>query len=124
MFEKASKLKLRFNVARGNISTEDLWDLSLQDLNIVAKALSRRLKQDQEEDFLEEKSTEDTITKLKFDLVIHVLDVKKEEKNDRESASERKVQKQKLMGILSKKQDESLEELSEKELKKKIKALG
>ena len=37
IFEKASKQKLRFVTSKGMISSEDLWDMSLQSLDIIAK---------------------------------------------------------------------------------------
>lgn len=30
MFKQASKMKLRFATSKGNLSVEDLWDLSCQ----------------------------------------------------------------------------------------------
>jgi len=92
MFEKASKIKLRFPSSKGMLTTEDLWDLSLQQLNGLAKDLNKKVKESAEHDFLEVKSDSDTITKLQFDIVIQVL--------------------------TKKKQDAALENLSEEELKK------
>lgn len=120
MFEKASRLKLRFSSDVGNIATEDLWDLNLKQLNTIAKNLNKKLKDAEEEDFLEEKSAEDTKLKLSFDIVLHVLKTKKDELEKRKNAAEKREQQQKLMGILSKKQDASLEKLSEEEIQKKI----
>ena len=37
MYKKASKLKLRFQTQKGNLSVEQLWDLSLDDLKIEVK---------------------------------------------------------------------------------------
>ena len=92
MFEKASKIKLRFPSSKGMLTTEDLWDLNLQQLNSLAKDLNKKVKESAEHDFLEVKSDSDTITKLQFDIVIQVL--------------------------TKKKQDAALENLSEEELKK------
>lgn len=123
MFEKASRLKLRFDSDKGLLHVEDLWDLPLQGLNVIAKGLNKELKSSEEEDFLEEKSAGDRIIKLKFDIVLHIIKTKKSEAEKRADASEKRARKEKLMNILEKKQDAGLEEKSEKDLIKEIKDL-
>lgn len=121
MFLKASRLKLRWNSSRGFLSLEDLWDLSLQNLNTLAKGLKRELKAELEEDFLEEKTEEDTITKLKFDIVIEVLNIKKSEAKAASEATAMKAHNQKILGLIAKKQDEDLEKMSVEDLQKLLK---
>ena len=123
MFKKATRLKLRFETSRGVLTTEDLWDLPLQELNTIAKSLNKTLKSIEEEDFLEEINNEDKITKMQFDIVKHILDTKKDESNAMKDAAAKKIEKEKLLAILAKKQDSCLENLSEAELKKKINKL-
>lgn len=120
MFEKAARMKLRFVTDRGNLSTEDLFDLPLQQLNKLAKGLNKIIKESAEEDFLGETSAEDAVIKLQFNLVIHVLDVKKAERKDRLEAGSKKAEREKIKGILAKKQDDALENLSEEDLLKKL----
>lgn len=123
MFGKASRLKLRFDSDVGLLTVEDLWDRSLPQLNLTAKKLNKDLAAAEEEDFLEEGNTEDAMIRLKFDIVLHILKTKKEEAEKRKEASERKMQKEKIMGIIEKKQDANLEEMSEKDLKKELSKL-
>ena len=57
MFERASKLKLRFNTEKGMVTTEDLWDLPLLqrnavDLDSLAKNLNKAVKESGEESFV------------------------------------------------------------------------
>ena len=119
-FEKASKMKLRFATDRGMLSTEDLWDLTLAQLNRMAKTYNKELKASSEEDFLEETSAEDAVTKLQFTIVRHVLEVRKEEKKSRANASTKRAEKERLLALVERKQHESDEGLSEEELLKKI----
>lgn len=122
-FEKSSRMKLRFETDRGVISTEDLWDLTLPQLNKLAKALNREIKNSEEDDFLKETTSEDTVTKLRFDIVIHILETKKEEKKARAEASSKREEKQRLMGILERKQHEEDEALTPEQLLEKINSL-
>jgi len=124
MFEKATRLKLRFDSVIGYLSVEDLWDLSLQQLNSLAKKINKQVKETKEEDFLEEISDEDAIFQLKFNIVLHVLETKKKELKEKKEESLRKEEREKILGILSKKQDAALEELSEKDLLKKLDELS
>jgi len=124
LFEKATRQKLRIGTSKGNVSVEDLWDLSLTALNTIAINLKKELKASEEESFLDVRSSSDITTKLRFDVVLYILNVKKEEKVAREAAAETKAKKEKLLGILAKKQDAALENMSAEELEKELKALG
>lgn len=122
MFEKASRIKLRFASSRGPLTVEDLWDLSLEELNTIAKALNKKLKEADEEDFLKG-ARKDRKLKLSFDLVIHILETKKAEVDKREKAAERRAKKAKLLELLERKQDAKLEDASEAKIKKMINEL-
>jgi hypothetical protein len=123
MFEKAAKMKLRFPSSRGNLTVEDLWDFTLKDLNSIAKGLNKKIKSMDEEDFLEDISKEDGVIKLKFDIVLHVLNTKKEENKIKRDITVKKEKKEKILSIIEKKQDASLENMSEEELKKALEEL-
>jgi len=120
MFEKASRLKLRFQTVKGHLSSEDLWDLSLQQLNAIAKSLNKEIKASNEEDFLGETSAADTLVKLRFDIVLHIINLKKAENDARSEAASKKAQREKILEIMSKKQDSDLEGLSLEDLKKRL----
>ena len=78
MFEKAVRLKLRFDSPQGLMSAEDLWDLPLTssrpnkaNLNDIAKEVSRELKASGEEDFVNPTSKADETLQLKLEIVKH-----------------------------------------------------
>lgn len=123
MFEKASRLKLRFE-HKGLLSVEDLWDLSVQDLDAVFKVLNARAKAQAEESLLDVQSAEDAVLALKLDIVKHVVKVKLAEKEARKSALANRAKKQKLLEILEQKQDAALLDLSPEKLQELIAELG
>jgi hypothetical protein len=119
MFEKASRKKLRFVTDKGLLETEDLWDLSLVQLNAIAKHFNRELKDAKDEDFLDDSRVDEGL-KLQFDIVLHILNAKKEEAKKKKELAVKKEKKQKILEILAKKQDASLENMSEEDLLKQL----
>lgn len=123
MFEVATRNKMRFPY-KGQISVEDMWDLSLPALDSVFKALNSQMKQVKEESLLSTKSKADETLELQIEIVKYIVSVKLAEKEAREKAAEKSVQKQKIMEIMAKKQDESLESASMEDLQKMLAELG
>ncbi len=129
MFEKAVRLKLRFDSPQGALSVEDLWDLPLTstrgraNLNDAAKAVARQLKTEGEEDFVNPKSGADEVLQLKLDIVKHVIQVRQSENVAALAASERKEKKERLLELIARKQDQQLEGKPLEELQAMVEAL-
>lgn len=123
MFEKASRLKLRFSF-KGTLSVEDLWDLTVQDLDEIFKKLNAKIKTQAEESLLDEQSKADKVLATKINIVKHIVKVKLAEKEARENASVNRARRQKLLEILEQKQDESLHNLSPEKLQELIAELS
>lgn len=123
MFEVAVRSKFRFPF-RGLISTEDLWDLALEDLDSIFKSLNSQLKMVKEESLLSKKTKQDEELALKIEIVKNVVTTKLAEKEERAKLKEKKENKQKIMEIMSRKQDAELEGKSLEELSKMIDELG
>ncbi len=123
IFEYATRNKVRFSF-RGLISVEDLWDLSLTNLDSIYKELNKQSKQSEEESLLNIKTQEDELLNVQIDIVKHIVSVKLAEKEAREKASAKKAQKQKIMSIIAAKQDEALQNSSIDDLKKMLDELG
>lgn len=120
MFEEATRKKLRFSY-KGNISTEDLWDLSVNDLNAIYGVLSKEKKENNPEDSLITVKTErNEALELKMNVVKHVFTVKTQELEAKKNATERRARKRQLQAILANKQDEELKGKSADELKRLI----
>lgn len=119
MFENASRLKLRFN-HKGLCTVEDLWDLSLTDLDRIFKGMNAELKTQNEESLLDTKTKETEIQEVGIAIVKHIVATKIQEKKEREDRLLRVERKQKLLGIIASKQDAELEGKSIEELNKLI----
>lgn len=123
IFEYATRNKVRFSF-RGMISVEDLWDLSLTNLDSIYKELNKQSKQSEEESLLNIKTQEDELLNVQIEIVKHIVSVKLAEKEAREKASAKKAQKQKIMSIIAAKQDEALQNSSIDDLQKMLDELG
>ena len=119
IFEYATRNKVRFSF-RGLISVEDLWDLSLTNLDFIYKELNKQSKQSEEKSLLNIKTQEDELLNVQIEIVKHIVSVKLAEKEAREKASAKKAQKQKIMSIIAAKQDEALQNSSIDDLKKML----
>lgn len=120
-FKQASKEKLRFNTSKGVLSTEQLWDLSLTDLDTLAVSLENEYKDSGKKSFLVAKSVKDKTAKLRFDVVVDVLTTKVEEAQALTEAQEVKAHNEKIITLIAEKQDESLKGKSIKQLEAMLK---
>ena len=119
IFEYAAKNKLRFPY-RGNISTEDLYDLPVEELDKIYKSLNSQIKQAKEESLLQKKTKDDEILEVKIEIVKSVVSDKLAAVEARQKAKERRDQKQKILAIMADKQDAELKGKSLEELQKML----
>lgn len=129
IFELATRQALRFPSARGDLTTEQLWDLPLQsknqfDLDTVAKTVNAALKGVAEESFV---STTNNPAKNKFELMLevvkHIISTKIKEAEDARQASALRAEYNKLRGIQADKQDEALKALTPEQIDARLKEL-
>lgn len=122
IFEYTVRNKVRFPF-KGMISVEDLWDLSVSNLDSIYKTLNKQVKQSEEESLLATKSTVDTELEVQIAIVKHIVTVKLAENEAREKALVKKEQKQKIMSIIATKENEALQNSSIEDLKKMLESL-
>ena len=72
IFEFATRNKVRFPF-KGMISVEDLWDLSLTNLDSIYKTLNKQVKQSEEESLLSTKASVDTELEVQIAIVKHIV---------------------------------------------------
>lgn len=117
MFEMAARMKFRFPY-KGQVATEDLFDLKAEELDKVYKALMAEKRKSEEESLLSKKTSEDIILEAKIAIVKYVYDLKQEQKEAQAKAKEEKERKQKIMAIIDEKKDAALKNMSIEELEK------
>lgn len=122
-FIKASRLKLRFSVGRGDVSVEDLWDLSLNSLDTVAKAVNKQLKQeDGEESFIPTANKRKVATHndLRLEILKYIIGVKVEEQNASKARAEKVARLSQLRELAANKQLEAFAAQSLEDVEKQI----
>lgn len=120
LFIIATRNKYRYPY-KGLISTEDLWDLSLQGLDSIFKTLNSQLKELGEESLLvevEDKGAE--VLRNKIDIIKYVLRVKLETKARNEQAAANAAKRQRIMEVIASKEDAALQNMSVEDLTKML----
>jgi hypothetical protein len=128
MFEMASQYKFRYPW-KGMITTEDLWDLNVKQLDAVYQALSKEMNALQDGDSLLSTTSADVFNKkqdltTKIEIVKYIFNCKQQAAELNRMAAERSAKKQRIMDILAQKQENALQNMSEDELKKMLDELG
>ncbi len=119
MFEMAIRNKFRFPF-KGLISSEDLYDLSVENLDIIFKSLNSEIKKAKEESLLDIKTSEDKILQAKIEIVKYIVSIKLEEKRIKENEKKNKEERQKILSIIANKQENELQNKSIEELEKML----
>lgn len=114
MFEKAARMKLRFDY-RGPATVEDLWDLSVENLDGIYQKLRVQQKESSQESLLNPPPATKELD-LKVDIVKHIVGVKLEERALQLDRAKRRERKQRIAQVLADKQDQALQNMSEAEL--------
>lgn len=125
MFEKAARLKLRFDTPKGSLTVEDLWDLPLTSargasLDEIAMGLNREVKAAAEESFVVKTTKSNAVLQLKFELVKHIIDVRLAENETAKTARETREKKDRILAIIARKQDEALKGAPLEELQRMV----
>ena len=119
LFEMATRSKLRFPSTKGELSVEDLWDLSDKDLDVVYKNLKDQEVQSSEESLLDDANVDPKLTAA-IGIVRYIFTTKRKEKLAEKERINKKQTQKKYIDALSKKQDEAIEKMSEAELRAMI----
>ncbi len=127
IFEQGTRAKLRFTTPNGMLGIEDLWDLPLvsrrANLDDIARYLDAELKSSASVSFVKEVSETNAATKLAFDIVLHIINVKLAEQKAASLAADNREKKQRIMAIIEQKQAEALSASSIEDLQQMLNTL-
>lgn len=108
IFESASKKALRFTTGRGQITTEDLWGMSLESLDIIAIQTNKLFKDVSDESFIKKKNPANTTLALKMEILKHII---KEKLTAKTNAKDKAIIEAQLATMQSIDVEASMEEL-------------
>ena len=120
IYKKAAQKGLRYDAtmgAPGNLNTEDLWHISLENLDKIVCTIKKGMKV--EKSYLTKTSPEN-LFKLHFEVAEDIIKTRLQDQEDRKEAASRKAQKDKIMSIMASKQSEELASKTLEELQEEL----
>ena len=126
LFEYATRNGLRFEGDKGLYSVEDLWNLTLTALDKLAVQLNNQITASSKVSFVSPKSIKDKeleLVQYKFDIVLHIINVKVQERDEAKLKAEKAKVKQQLLSLKYEKEQDVLKGMSMEEIEQKLKEL-
>lgn len=125
MYLQAIRQKLRFPSAKGTLSVEQLFDLKLDEIDAIAKQIAQELSlEDSSNSFLSKsKPKTDSTNALRLEILVDVIKILEDEIAVELNKHLKKAQKEKILSLISAKQDEAESKLSIEELEAMLKNL-
>ncbi len=120
MYKEAVRLKLRFQTSVGSLSAENLWDLSIEQLDTLAVELDEAYATSGKKSFVVKRTQKDKITKLKLDIVVDILNTKLAEREEAQEKADNKAHNERILGLIADKEEEELKGKSTAALKKML----
>jgi hypothetical protein len=125
LFKKAAKVKLRFATSRGDITTEDLFDLPLVgalSLDTLAMASNRKLREMGDDESFVRKATVGSAVNETESLRLEILKVVIKERQDEADVKSAELAKRqrndKIKDIIARKKDDALDNMDIADLEK------
>lgn len=119
-YKQAIRQRLRFQTEKGAITTEQLWDLNITDLDKLAVSLNEECEKSQKKTYLSKKTDENAVSKLKFEIVYDVLSTRIEEAEQAQKSKGIREFNQKIEAIIAKTKEAELGNKSVEELEKML----
>jgi hypothetical protein len=121
MYKKAIMLKVRFaNPNHAVLTTEDISDFTLEQMNSIACGIRTELKELDGESFIKKPAAAPSLAerrlRVKFAIVKDLIETKQKAAETAEKAAITKQYNEKIAGLILKKKEEGLEALSIEDL--------
>lgn len=119
LFEIATRNKMRFPSTKGELSVEDLWDLSDKDLDVVYKNLKDQEVKSSEESLLDDANVDPKLTTA-IGIVKYIFTTKRNERLEAKEFIDKKRNQQLYIDALSRRKLKDIDNMSVEELEAKI----
>lgn len=128
LFELATRNKFRFSTVKGEVSSEDLWDMPLTsrnnfDLDTVAISLSKQISENSEMSFVKTTTTANKTLKDKLEVVKHVISTKMAEAELKETLKYKEAERELLKSALQEKKVDAVKGLTVEEIEARLASL-
>lgn len=122
IFAKASRSNLLFYSGKGQLTLTQVWQLGVITLATMIREVKANLTtagSNDGLDFLEDvASTQDPEEQLRFDILKFIYQTKKAEQTAIRDEAAKKANNERIMALISQKQEQKLAEMSEDDLRK------
>lgn len=116
LYKKAVKYKTKIQTTYGLLSAEQLFDLTIPELDSLAVSLEELVEKSPKKSFINSSTPENAKAKFKFDLVLDILQTKVKDQESANKMAETKAKRAKIAELIERKKDANLEEMSLEEL--------
>lgn len=129
LFERATRRQFRFETPKGLISVEEVWQLPLEapagraSLDALAVALDAKVNAAPRKSFVNATAGVDPDTRAKFDIVLHVINVKSAERTAAADERARSEEIQKIMGLIAEQDEAELRSMPKAALQERLQRL-
>jgi hypothetical protein len=128
LFLTASRRQLRFATTRGHLTVEDLWSLTLKQLDALAVSIDEQVKPGGRKTFLENPDTKaneaDADNKLRLEILTTVIGIKQDENKAALAEASTRRQKEFLKDLLGRKKIGEMEAMTVEQIEAQLAALG
>jgi hypothetical protein len=123
VFMNATRKKYRFSTAKGNLTTEQLWDLPLESLDEIWQKINATIEDASRTSLLSVRSNKNIELTEKAEVVKAIVEYKLAAAEKADKARQTKAEKERILNIIAAKQEQELASMSIDELKKRLEAL-